>query len=78
MEKEVSDMTIHINECEKTLSEVEPENEKLKKDLEELHEQTKRSIIEASENAEEEIRCLKVNQVYFLYNDIDQLILDIS
>ena len=49
MEKELSDMTTHINECETTLSEVEPENEKLKKDLEELHEQTKRSIIEASE-----------------------------
>ena len=61
MEKEVSDMTNHINECETTLSEVEPENEKLKKDLDDLHEQTKRSIAEASENAEEEIRCLKVN-----------------
>ena len=61
MEKEVSDMTNHINECETTLSEVEPENEKLKKDLEDLNEQTKRSIAEASENAEEEIRCLKVN-----------------
>ena len=71
MEKEVSDMTAHIDECETTLSEVEPENEKLKKDLEDLHEQTKRSIAEASENAEEEIRCLKVNLVYWSQTDID-------
>ena len=60
MEKEVCDMTTHINECEKTLSELEPENEKLKTELESLHEQSKRSITEATENAEEEIRCLKV------------------
>lgn len=66
MEKEVGDMTTHINECETTLSEIEPENEKLKKDLEDLQEQTKRSIAEASENAEEEIRCLKV--IYCIYN----------
>ena len=65
MEKEVCDMTAHIDECETTLSEVEPENEKLKKELEDLHEQTKRSITEASENAEEEIRCLKVNIWHF-------------
>ena len=65
MEKEVRDMTTHINECEKILSEVKPENERLKKELEDLHEQTKKSIIEAAENAEEEVRCLKVIPVYF-------------
>ena len=53
-------MTAHITECEKTLSVVEPENEKLKKDLEMLQEQMNKSLVEASENAEEEVRCLKV------------------
>merc|ERR1719288_114408 len=52
-------MTAHITECEKTLSVVEPENEKLKKDLEMLQEQMNKSLVEASENAEEEVRCLK-------------------
>ena len=60
LEKEVSDMTAHITECEKTLSVVEPENEKLKKDLEMLQEQMNKSLVEATENAEEEVRCLKV------------------
>ena len=60
LEKEVSDMTTHITDCEKTISGLEPENDKLKKDLESLEEQVKKSIAEASENAEEEVRCLKV------------------
>ena len=64
LEKEVSDMTTHITDCEKTISGLEPENDQLKKDLESLEEQMKKSIAEASENAEEEVRCLKVKPFY--------------
>ena len=49
-------LTMMIEETDKLMR----ENEKLKTELESLNEQSKRSITEATENAEEEIRCLKV------------------
>ena len=63
-EKEISDMGNHISECEKKLSLLEPENEELKAAIEDVHEQMNKTVTEATENAEEEARFLKV--CYFL------------
>ena len=54
-------MATHINECESKLEVLEPENGKLKEDIESVRAQMKKAITEASETAEEEVRCLKVN-----------------
>ena len=63
-EKEIADMGYHISECEKKLSLLEPENEELKATIEDVHEQMNKTVSEATENAEEEARFLKV--CYFL------------
>ena len=63
-EKEIADMGNHISECEKKLSLLEPENEELKAAIEDVHEQMNKTVSEATENAEEEARFLKV--CYFL------------
>jgi hypothetical protein len=54
-------MATHITECENKLTTLEPENRILKADIESVREQMKNIISEASETAEEEVRCLKVN-----------------
>ena len=54
-------MATHITECENKLAALEPENKKLKAEIESVREQMKNTISEASETAEEEVRCLKVN-----------------
>ena len=53
-------MTTHITDCENKLAVLEPENKKLKNDIESVREQMKNAISEASETAAEEVRCLKV------------------
>ena len=59
-EKEIADMGNHISECEKKLSLLEPENEELKAAIEDVHDKMNKTVSEASENAEEEARFLKV------------------
>jgi molecular chaperone GrpE (heat shock protein) len=53
-------MATHITECENKLAALEPENKKLKAEIESVREQMKNTISEASETAAEEVRCLKV------------------
>ena len=68
-------MTTHIADCEGKIAVLDPENEKLKSDIEIVREQMKRTVTEASEEAAEEVRCIKVNflipkYIFRVFNDI--------
>ena len=79
LEKELGEMTTHITNCENKLAMLEPENNKLKADIESMRSEMKSTIFEASETAAEEVRCLKVkfrnSYKYNLFNLMKMLLL---
>ena len=57
-------MTATETDCLAKITALEGKNKELENDIQSLREQMRRTITEASETADEEVRCLKVTPFY--------------
>ena len=63
-------MTATESDCLAKIATLEGKNRELENDIQSLREQMRRTITEASETAEEEIRCLKVTPFWLRRNGV--------